>query len=807
MPPPEQLLPESASPLVRPEVTITSDHDPAMSDQKPANLPDASSPTVAAIPPESELNETRSKDKDGGSKSDTQTALDGQSVKDQAQSILIDLTEDKAPTNQTTNKGKNPITEDVPVDKVDQESTSDASADPLESSVATLKPTRPQFLTITPTPYVDPTPPTPEGSQPPSRTNSAHRFKKHGTEPSPTRSDAGYDERRYPSEDEQEGSSRSEIQSIMEQFPEEGGGPGEEEVMSPRLEITSPLLGSPPIQHPPRKSSLEPLAPSIAQQLQEIQGLRLSSTSPTSTRSKEKQKEVDDQGPPVPPKDGPSDERIPTTEPQAPLHRPPPPDPEPEPPLPFDFHRFLEQLKHKKADPVARYLKSFLSEFAKRQWMVHEQVKIIGDFLAFISNKMAQCEVWSEVSDAEFDNAREGMEKLVMNRLYSQTFSPAIPPPQPIPGAKPKRRGGDRPMGPGRRGQHQEDVERDEILAQKINIYGWVREEHLDIPPSSDSGKRFLTLAEQELLKIKSYRAPRDKIICVLNCCKVIFGLLKHNKSDSSADSFMPLLIFVVLRSNPEHLVSNVHYILRFRNQDKLAGEAGYYLSSLMGAIQFIENMDRTTLTISDEEFDKSVEAAVSAIAEKHRAEEPPAPTPAPSQPQLSEKSGLYPPGPSSSTRPSLDLDGSNTPRRSLSSNDGNDSGEEGPAISGLLRSIQRPLSSIGRIFSEDTSAAGPSSPIRVSQSDTPRLSPRPSMDRRPSTDLRQRLSAEEAAARQASAEVAEAQRIHRAEHNNVVETLAGMFPDLDRDIISDVVYQKEGRVGLAVDACLALSA
>jgi hypothetical protein len=182
--------------------------------------------------------------------------------------------------------------------------------------------------------------------------------------------------------------------------------------------------------------------------------------------------------------------------PIASLHRPPPPEPEPEPTLPFDFHRFLEQLRNKKADPVARYLKSFLSEFGKRQWMVHEQVKIISDFLAFIGNKMAQCEVWRDVPDTEFDNAREGMEKLVMNRLYSQTFSPAIPAPQPVPGAK-KKRGADRVMGPGRRGQHQEDVERDEILAQKINIYSWVREEHLDIPPVSESGKRFLKLAQQ----------------------------------------------------------------------------------------------------------------------------------------------------------------------------------------------------------------------------------------------------------------------------------------------------------------------
>jgi hypothetical protein len=387
--------------------------------------------------------------------------------------------------------------------------------DPMSSSIATLKPTTSpaattavQYLTAESNTYVDPTPPTPTSSRPPSRhpSISVPRSKHESSNPSPTRSDAAYDEKRYASEDEQEPGSKLEIQSIMEQFSEEGGGPGADEVMSPRLEMASPLLGS-SIQHPPRKSSLEPLAPSIAQQLQEIQGLRLSTSSPASVQLKDK--EIDDHGPPVPPKD---DSAYPAQglyrndslasvdsamSPIASLHRPPPPEPEPEPTLAFDFHRFLEQLRNKKADPVARYLKSFLSEFGKKQWMVHEQVKIISDFLAFIANKMAQCEVWREVSDAEFDNAREGMEKLVMNRLYTQTFSPTIPAPQPIPGAKPKKRGVERPMGPGRRGQHQEDVERDEVLAQKIGIYGWVREDHLDIPPVSESGKRFLKLAQQ----------------------------------------------------------------------------------------------------------------------------------------------------------------------------------------------------------------------------------------------------------------------------------------------------------------------
>ena len=49
----------------------------------------------------------------------------------------------------------------------------------------------------------------------------------------------------------------------------------------------------------------------------------------------------------------------------------------------------------------------------------------------------------------------------------------------------------------------------------------------------------------------------------------------------------MPLLIYVVLQANPENLVSNVQYILRFRNQEKLAGEAGYYLSSLVSSNPF----------------------------------------------------------------------------------------------------------------------------------------------------------------------------------------------------------------------------
>lgn len=319
--------------------------------------------------------------------------------------------------------------------------------------------------------YLDPTPKTPRQETSPSRNPAI-------------------------AAETQDRDSTSEIQSIIDQLHEGDSSIADEGTGQSALGIER-SYSSTPMEHPPRLSSLELLRPS-SQQLVSDPAFDLE------TRGQEGPTvENEIRAPPVRTSSLPQSAWLQDTNtPSSPnsslsLPKLPPPKPDPEPDLPFDFHRFLEQLRHRTADPVAKFLRSFLIEFGKKQWMVHEQVKIINDFLTFITNKMAQCEVWRGVSDAEFDNAKEGMEKLVMNRLYSQTFSPAIPAPAPVQLAKGKRKAVERALGPGRKGQHQEDIERDEILAQKVRIYGWVQEKHLDIPPIGDSGRRFLMLAQQ----------------------------------------------------------------------------------------------------------------------------------------------------------------------------------------------------------------------------------------------------------------------------------------------------------------------
>ncbi|RKP22953.1 hypothetical protein SYNPS1DRAFT_19322 [Syncephalis pseudoplumigaleata] len=108
---------------------------------------------------------------------------------------------------------------------------------------------------------------------------------------------------------------------------------------------------------------------------------------------------------------------------------------------------------------------------------------------------MLECDQWRNASETEFDNAREGMEKLVMNRLFGEIFC----------------------------SRTTDDAERDEIIHQKIQIFRWIEERHLDIP-SSPHNASYFEFAQKELLKMNNYRAPRDKLICILNCCIVIFS-------------------------------------------------------------------------------------------------------------------------------------------------------------------------------------------------------------------------------------------------------------------------------------------
>ncbi|CAG8444973.1 5940_t:CDS:2 [Gigaspora rosea] len=373
---------------------------------------------------------------------------------------------------------------------------------------------------------------------------------------------------------------------------------------------------------------------------------------------------------------------------------------------------------------------------------------------------MRDCELWRNTSDAEFENAKEGMEKLVMNRLYKLTFSPAIKGPVTT-----------------------DDRERDEILHQKIQIFRWVKEEHLDIT-NADHNEQYFEFAKNELLKINFFKAPRDKLICILNCCKVIFGLIRHVDGEESADKFLPILIFVVLKANPDNL---------------------------MGAISFIENMDASSLSISREDFEANIEKTVKEIdSERPKLQE--------NNREISYDNVMHPSkNPLHVRTPILDP----AQAKALF--------EKGSILA--QKTIQKPLNIVGRIFAEisndfsDFNEPLSSRQVNNSSSDANSASGSSSLSTSPHKSSHidslngspRRLSDSDGSQHLASSNYtrdstdfsdvqAEVARVSEAEFQYSLSTLQAMFPNIDPDICEVVLQNNEWSIARAIDQLLELS-
>ena len=95
-------------------------------------------------------------------------------------------------------------------------------------------------------------------------------------------------------------------------------------------------------------------------------------------------------------------------------------------------------------------------------------------------------------------------------------------------------------------------------------------------------------LAQKELQKINQYKAPRDKLVCLLNCCRVLNNMLNvtvpPGEAPPGADDFLPVLVYVLLRAQPLQLGSNLAYITRFRLAGRLVSETAYFFTNLVSA-------------------------------------------------------------------------------------------------------------------------------------------------------------------------------------------------------------------------------
>ena len=65
-------------------------------------------------------------------------------------------------------------------------------------------------------------------------------------------------------------------------------------------------------------------------------------------------------------------------------------------------------------------------------------------------------------------------------------------------------------------------------------------------------------MAKEFFTKLNDYKAPRDKLLCLQNGCKVLCRCLDDGRKPTGADDLLALLVYVLIQVNPHNLWSNL---------------------------------------------------------------------------------------------------------------------------------------------------------------------------------------------------------------------------------------------------------
>lgn len=196
-----------------------------------------------------------------------------------------------------------------------------------------------------------------------------------------------------------------------------------------------------------------------------------------------------------------------------------------------------------------------------------EKAQLVERFLVMLYNALESDSNWQKATQEQIEHARRIIERHVMTQIYWSAFYP----------------------------NGEADVHRDRLFNDHLKrLAKIITVDHKDLKISKVYHSEFpWPSAQVDLEVINSCKAARDKVSCVVKCCKTIMKLLSiaDEKSIPSADDLTPVLVFVIIQSNPNSLLSTVQYVNSFYEKH-FHGEQAYWWTQFCSAIEFIKTMD-----------------------------------------------------------------------------------------------------------------------------------------------------------------------------------------------------------------------
>ena len=256
----------------------------------------------------------------------------------------------------------------------------------------------------------------------------------------------------------------------------------------------------------------------------------------------------------------------------------------------LSFTEFLEAMKDPRSSDLVRSIKIFIRDFEEQQKKRRRRLKrevdalqedgvMVQEFVQRMQGIMYGHVMWNDGSLVA--DAVEGLEKYVMSKIWGTTFGIA-----------------------------EEDRDKDERYKRLCDAL-----EFLDLNTVLGDGEVLdddvvdtldvvIHNAQDHLGRMDRYKAPRDKLLCLVNVQKILEDGIEsvHSNSFGGADAFFPLMILTVVRTKPAYLCSTIEYIRRFRG-GRMSGKFDFMLSYLESVAMYLDTVDWKDLKISQDEF------------------------------------------------------------------------------------------------------------------------------------------------------------------------------------------------------------
>ncbi|KAM3135380.1 hypothetical protein pb186bvf_012538 [Paramecium bursaria] len=146
---------------------------------------------------------------------------------------------------------------------------------------------------------------------------------------------------------------------------------------------------------------------------------------------------------------------------------------------------------------------------------------------------------------------------------------------------------------------------KDAGLYFRIKSLDWITYDHLDISKNNRVDEMWM-LAADALLQMDNNKTAVSKLDSMIQCTKIMTDVLKLTAlkdEATSADTMLPIMIYLLLKAAPQRLHSNLNFVKLFLDESKQVGQQGYCISQIELAISFLEKVTSHDLKMEELQY------------------------------------------------------------------------------------------------------------------------------------------------------------------------------------------------------------